>query len=283
MLDNQPDPTVSEDPDAGTAAPDTPTTENDTATHSLLSGADDQDDGGIDSADGDDDEAGISDDEIVYDLGDGKEKTLAEIKAALDGGLRQDDYTRKTQALSEDRAQFETQRAALGEKLQTMADIEAELESALLGDLKGVNLNEMLENDNSADYLKAKEKIEATKATVARLSAKRQQVQAQLISERSQELHTAMEWDNPSKKEEDLKLILGFAQRENVPQQEFAKFLHPAIMKAFRLAEQHVKLQEGKPETRKRVRRGPKVPGATNRTARKGQSLASRMYPGMKE
>lgn len=190
----------------------------------------------------------------------------------------QADYSRKTQALAEDRKTVEQQKTALAEKTALLADIEKGIEQLVLGDLTEAKLNDLIDSD-PAEYLRAKKRYDERQAAVSKLAQARKELQDKMHAENYQRLHSALEWDTEGKKDTDLKTITAFAQREGVTQEEFSRFTHPAIMKAFVMAEKYLKLQDDKPEITKRVVKAPKIvkPGAV-RSQPKPKTLAERMY-----
>ena len=124
--------------------------------------------------------------ELYLDL-DGREIPLSEIKEWEQGNLRQQDYTKKTQALAEERKAYEQSQAQLTEKADLLDSRISELDAAFETSDQAVNWDELREYDPS-EYLKQKELQEQRKTALERAkserdSLKQEQTQGQMQTE----------------------------------------------------------------------------------------------------
>lgn len=122
----------------------------------------------LDPLDGDQSEADSEEQETEDDVQelldlDGEEVDLETVRKWKSGHLMQEDYTRKTQALSEERKTLKTQ-------AESLESIVSELEAELLSDFDQKAMDELREYDASA-YLKMKEKYDARRNKIASAKA----------------------------------------------------------------------------------------------------------------
>jgi len=284
MSDNLtgPDQQVADDPVAGTteAAPAVDDTATEAATLEYSDDAPTAEDADAIESGEPSDATGEGDEgpaHVFYDI-EGEEIPLETIQQWKSGHMMQSDYTKKSQALADERKQFSEQRQSLDQKLQAYGEVESELEQVILGDLSEVNMDELMQSDPS-EYLRVQKLLADKKETLSKLMAKRAEQKNALYSEYYQSLHTNMGWDDGSKESTDKQLITAFAKRKEVPPEVFSTFLHPSIMEAFIIAEQALQLKEKAPEVSKRVVKTPKTakPSGNTKPAQP-KSIAERLY-----
>lgn len=109
-------------------------------------------------------EGGEETDSEVYELG-GEQFTLEDIKKWKSGSMMQSDYTKKTQALSDDRKVLDTDRQAFEDSKLKFNDLSAELE-VLVGEDESIDWAELREDDPDK-YIEMKEKADKRKAKLA--------------------------------------------------------------------------------------------------------------------
>lgn len=194
--------------------------------------------------------------EYLYEI-DGEEVNLKDIREWKQGHLRQADYTKKTQALSEDRKQFAEQKQQLDTSLQTLSGIVEGLQQEILGDLNKVNWDELREFD-TAGYLKQKEIVEQKKGRLAELAKQHNDlVQAQAMKE-SEQLHQVLGWADQAKKAADIKTIQEYAKAKGI-EDSVASVRDHKVMLALLDAAKYQALQQKKPGVLKQVKAAPKV------------------------
>lgn len=107
--------------------------------------------------------------EFYVDLGNEREVSFKQIKEWEQGSLRQSDYTRKTQALADDRKLFDTEKESMTNKSQQLDDLTAQLKVFVdefdETDFDGYTLDELREND-PGQYLKVTEQQAKRKAAL---------------------------------------------------------------------------------------------------------------------
>lgn len=216
--------------------------------------------------------------DVFYDI-EGEEVSLETIQTWKSGHMKDADYTAKTQTLAEEKNTVSSLRTDLEGRFEALGAIESELESLVMGD--AVNIDQF--DEDTTEYLKAKDARDKRKEEFSGLSRKFADMQNAYFERGHQELSEALGWSDPVKRDGDKKLILGYVKSRGVTDKEFARVTNPKIMAALLDAAKYQQLQEQKPETVKRVKQAPKAvkPGA--KEAPKTQSLAERMYPNMKK
>lgn len=139
-----------------------------------------------------DDDSSEAEDEVqeLLDL-DGEQVDLETVRKWKNGHLMLEDYTRKTQALADQRKQYEA-------KAHEFDKIVSELESELLADFDEKKLAELRDYDTS-EYLKQKELMEARKAKLAAAKSKAarardEAVEATAAEERQKLVQANPEW-----------------------------------------------------------------------------------------
>jgi len=110
-----------------------------------------------DDASEESEEVEIDENSLVYDI-DGEEKTLSEIKAALEGGMLKADYTQKTQKLAAETKATLAEREKVTEALQSFNEHIDLLAQSIATTRKEVDLDYLRDTDPS-EYLKQKDLI----------------------------------------------------------------------------------------------------------------------------
>lgn len=194
---------------------------------------------------------------LYYEI-DGEEVSAADIKRWKSGHLMQSDYTRKTQALADDRKRFQTERDDFESKLEMLRASESELNELILGDLKGQKLDELREYDVSK-YLEVKEQIESRSKKLSELSNKFAAAQQELADRGFKQLSDSLGWADSEKFESDKKTISEYAKAAGITDRDFQKIVSPAVMTAILEAAKYRKLKESNPAETKKVKAHPKV------------------------
>lgn len=219
------------------------------------------------------------DDDPVFVMKDGKEVTLKELN---DGYLRQSDYTKKTQAIAEEKKAIEAEKALIGPKLQVLKDIESELGELVMGDLSRIDWAAIRDSDPS-QYLALKEAKEQREQAVANLKAKRDQLIAEQAQSEAAKLHEVLGWSDPKSRADDIALIQGYVKASEIPDEVFSSVTNHKLMTAILKAAKYEQLQSKKPEIMRKVKQAPKPVGRPAKAAAQPpQSLADRMYGGKK-
>ena len=198
-------------PEAETQIPEE-STEETTADEVDLDGAQeeptDAEDQEVDSED---------DDESEFIELDGQEITLDQIRDWQKGTMREQDYTKKTQALAEDRKALEARTSELDSSISNLASAEEDFKNLLVADLDDIDLKQLRETDY-VEYKKLTEDIESRKAKFDELKSKAVDERKKLQAAGAAELGQMMGWDDSGKRETDVKVFgeliseLGFTE-----------------------------------------------------------------------
>lgn len=216
---------------------------------------------------------------VYYDI-DGEEVSLEDVRKWKSGHMMQSDYTKKTQEVAEERKTVQAERKQLSEGLETLAAIESEIEGLIIGDQS--NLDQLLEEGDTEQYLRTQKQLEARKGKLAEVKQKYAKLKESMLSEAATKLHESLGWSDPekgqAKKQADIAAINDYRQTAGITDAEFSSVTSPAIIGAILEAAKYRKLMAEKPSVTKKVVKTPKAvkPKVTQET--KVLSLAERMY-----
>ena len=214
----------------------------------------------------------------VYELGDGQ-YSEDEILSWKDNGLRQSDYTKKTQELAEQRKAFEAERdaerkklSALTQKVRDLVKVKGEWEA----DENGIPLHD----EDMPAYQRAQAQQSRVNALLdeAMSSSVTAPSQETINREFSRLVEHIPEWTDASKRAEDYGVIneylssLGF-------EGEFSNIIDNRYYRLFRDAAMGRKLKEQGSEIKdKQVKKAPKIvkPKKANQPARKTKAQQAR-------
>ena len=138
--------------------------------------------------------AELSDDTPIV-LNDGTETTLAELKS---GQLRQSDYTKKTQALAQERQTLEADMEKLNAERQAYAQLLPQLQRQLSGDVTAeeqAQLEQLRETD-PMQYMMAKDQITARQEKAQAVKAEMERVHKSMAEEQQKQLATYIQNEN---------------------------------------------------------------------------------------
>lgn len=242
----------------------------------------------VESESGEQEESGADDDEPLYfQMGD-KEISVADVQEGLDSGLRRADYTKKTQALADDRKTFEADQVKVGELSKSLTEHIEALEHSFKKEEAEVDWEHLREYD-TGEYLKQKEiqqnkvdSLDAAKAEVKKLDDEKN---IAFITAEQQKLVDAFpEWKDPATgteaREKDSKLIEAYVTDNGFSNDEFKNLTSSNVMIAIHKAAQFDALKKDSDAAEKIVRKAPKAikPGP-KRKQTKSKSAVDVMYP----
>ncbi|MGB0943131.1 MAG: hypothetical protein ACPGUE_12045 [Marinomonas sp.] len=110
-------------------------------------------------------------DNLVYEIN-GKDYTAKDIEALESGKLMQADYTKKTQALAEDRKKFDSDVSLLSDAITKTNDLAAQLE-VLVSEDDSIDWAELKEDDPE-QYIEMKERADNRKSKLEEVKANNQ-------------------------------------------------------------------------------------------------------------
>lgn len=211
------------------------------------------------------------DEEPLYYLIDGEEVTHDQIvdwkKGDKDGGLRESDYTQKTQKLAARGKDYDAKDAKLEAKLSKVDGLITDLEQSIDSQESKIDWDELADDDPS-QYLKEKAKIEKKqKALNVAKESKQKAVddkQALYVSEQQQLLPTLMpHWVDSSgatpAMNAELKVIGDYLSKQGFSDQEMNGIVDAKLWPIYAAAAKYQALKDAKPEVAKKLKNAPKV------------------------
>ena len=130
----------------------------------------------------------------------GKDYSAKDIELLESGQLMQADYTKKTQALAQDREKLDSDVTLLSESITKTNDLAAQLE-VLVGEDKDINWAELKEDDPD-EYIKLKERADSRKSKLEEVKANNQTsnvTQVDVEAERVKLVEANPQWVKDSK------------------------------------------------------------------------------------
>lgn len=179
----------------------------------------------------DESDADDSDEDLeVIDL-DGEEVTLDDIRKWKSGNLREQDYTKKTMALAEDRKAVTAKLNELNDMAETLSAGEADIKKALAGDLDDIDLKSLRDEDYP-EYLKVKETINERESVFDDLKQKAIKAREAYIGDQSKMLSSALGWDDKSKSEADINAFKEMAADVGIGADDARSLVSAKVMEA---------------------------------------------------
>lgn len=182
--------------------------------------ADDDSEEGVQDEPTADDESEETEDEEeleVIDL-DGEEVTLKQIREWKRGNLREQDYTRKTQDLANERKAIESRMSDIELLANAFNGVEDDLKE-LVSDLDGIDLKQLKKEDYE-EYSRLKEEREERLEKLSAIKQKAVDARSQLFALEQAELSKTLGWDDSVKREKDVKAfddlakLMGMSSRD---------------------------------------------------------------------
>ncbi len=222
-----------------------------------------------------------SDEELLYEI-DGEEVTLGQLREWKAGGLREADYTKKTEEVAKDRNEVQSQfakvksdREGLEARMEFMTQASEKFEKLILGD----PVDESLIEDDPQEYQRQKARRDLRQDALGELVDELNQAQNDLNEDNANKLHTTLGWHDDEKKQSEIKLIDQFRKGDKdfpMSDKDFAKVTHPLLIKSLLLAQKYLDLQAS--SANKQVKKAPKAPSPDGAAKTEVKSLAERMY-----
>lgn len=226
---------------------------------------------------------------ITLELGDGEAITFESEMDLKNAVLRHSDYTKKTQALSEQQKQFQERAQQFEQQLVQQAHALASQLQLVEAELAGVNEPDWdkLEGEDLKHALAAWKQHQADLQVVRqrrmeeqqRVQQHQQKMQQQTLQREWELLLSAMpEWKNETVRQRELGKIQNYAKSLGFSDQEFAQIVDHRFFKVLHDAAQYADFDKKAP---KPVRKGskPAAPGQgrTNSTSRRKQQRRKQM------
>ena len=202
----------------------------------------------------------------------GQEITREDFETMQKQQLMHSDYTKKTQALAEDRKQVE----ALNTELKSYI---AEFESQIVNEVDEAHLNELLEDGDTAEYLRLQNQNKANKAKLKAIKGKQAELLKTAQAEETKKLVEVMtDWADPKTGQEtqkaDIDTALEFAAEIGFTNEDLEKLADHKVIRALIDAGKYRKLKKSKPSINKR-----KTPVAKKASKKPAQGDGKKLSP----
>ena len=200
----------------------------------------------------------------------GQEITREDFETMQKQQLMHSDYTKKTQALADDRKQTE----ALNSELTAYI---AEFESKIVNEVSEEHLNELLEDGDTAEYLRLQNQNKANKAKLKEIKGKQSELLKTAQAEESKKLIDSMpDWADPKTGKEaqkkDIDTALEFAAEIGFTNEDLEKLADHKVIRALIDAGKYRKLKKSSPAISKR--KTPAAKKASKKPAQGGKKLS---------
>lgn len=227
-------------------------------------------------------ESSESESELYYDIG-GEEVSASTVNEWKENGLRQSDYTKKSQANADLRKGLEAKQAEVGEVKTKLTDIISNLDSLIEKDSNPEELAELRDTDPS-EYLRRTEENKAKKAESEKakkeLAKLKEAEEAEFISEQRNILMDAMpEWADPKKLQVDMDLMSAYVDERGFSDDDVQALKSNKLTLMALDAARYQALQKETAETEKEVQKAPNVIKAkVKQSESKATSRSERFY-----
>ena len=219
------------------------------------------------AAEATEEEAEIDDQEELYVEIDGREVALSEIKEGLDGGMRQADYTRKTQELAEQRKEFEALskefNSSIAGKQSEINELAATLKVIIEEEsLSADDLQELREYDPE-EFIKYQEKMSARKDALSKAKKVEPVSDVDVVAERQKLWDAHPAWGVPGKQtqafNDDMALLQEYAQERGFDDSKINSIITADDWETHLDAARYRKLSKKNASIEKRVRKAPVI------------------------
>jgi len=236
-----------------------------------------------DDAEGEEDEPeGEGDDELVFEViinGEKKEVPATEVAA---GYQRQEDYSRKTAALAEERKAFHAERESVQQERARYAQLLEKLEARLKDEGPQERSQEewqKLRQDDPAEYAAQRADWLAHREKLDRVASEKVEAQRKLNEEQGKKLQEYVEserqklfdavpeWKDQAKFAEDTRSLATYAVQSGFTPEELDAVVDHRAVVLLRKAMLYDQLQGKKTVVRKKAKSAPTIkPGTTKRS-----------------
>jgi len=203
---------------------------------------------------------------------DGKEMTPEEIKAELNSnGLRQSDYTKKTQALAEEKRVFETEKQQTQALTQKLSETLQYAEQILNDRSTEPNWSELSQKVTPQAYNQIKAKWDESQKQLQNIKLQRQQIaekqqydaqlasQQQAVAEEKRLVNMFPAWQDPKVFDSEWGNVMTYLKKDGIPDEVVSQINSADAIKYVWKAMKYDALQDGKSVIKKKVKDKPKV------------------------
>lgn len=244
----------------------------------------------VDAASDGIDDQGIEDEPLYIELN-GKEISVKDVQDGLDNGLRQADYTKKTQELADSRKTLEADQGTTKQLAETLSNHIEALEHTFKKEAEEIDWEHLREYD-TAEYLRLKEeqanKVESLDAAKAEVKKLNDDKYAAHINSEQQKLVDAFPlWADPAtgaeEMEKDKQLINAYVSDNGFQAEEFETLSSSKMMIAVHKAAQFDALKKEGEAAEKIVRKAPRTIKPGPKQAKTKPQSAAELFYGTKK
>lgn len=176
----------------------------------------------------------------------------------LSGYQRQADYTRKTQAVADQRKELESQSEQVAETLKGLEESKKQLSELLEASQSAVDWEELRDTDPS-EYLRQKELIEQRQNALTRAEGDAQKAtQLQTQEEAKQLFAKVPTWSDPKQRDADRERITAYLSKIGFAENEYSHTDHRLVL-ALLDASKYQEMQNKSASVVKKIKKAPKV------------------------
>ena len=235
---------------------------------------------------GDETEEATDEEETLYLELDGEEFSLDEVKEWKAGSMMQADYTKKTQALADDRKALDADREALKASQSKLSDLSAELE-VLVAEDREIDWAELKEYEPEK-YIELKDKADKRKAKFEEVKANATQSTAQVLTQdeliaESNDLFESQGWKKDGEIQQeayqnDMKLLQGYMTDAGYSNEEFKSLQYSHHFKTLLDAARYNLQKKKGSALKKKVKKAPLATKPRAKQVKAAKSAADTFY-----
>jgi len=219
--------------------------------------------------------------DLYYDF-DGEEVSASTVKEWKENGLRQSDYTKKSQVNAEMKKGLEAKNLELDKVKENLTESLSKLDAAIKSESNPEELADLRDTDPS-EYLKRKEEIadkqklsEQAKKDLKTLS-ENEQIE-RTADEKNKLLDALPQWQDQKVMEADIALMDSYIKESGFSERSVNALDSHELMLMALDASKYKSLQKDTVETKKQVDKAPNVIKAKAKETNPKSSLAQRFY-----
>lgn len=195
--------------------------------------ADDTSDEGVQdepTAEDESDEAEEDEELEVVEL-DGEEVTLDQIREWKRGTLREQDYTKKTQSLANERKALLDRMTEVDSIASTLTGVEDEIKALLVADLDDIDMKQ-LRKDDYEEYSRLKEERAEREEQINSLKKKAVEARQKLVAQEQADLSKTLGWDDSKKQASDIEAFNALAKELGMSSRDMSTLTSAKVMGA---------------------------------------------------
>lgn len=196
--------------------------------------------------------------ELYFDI-DGEEVSLEQLKEWKNNGLMQSDYTRKTQALADERKTLDAMKAKIQEMESAYNDKISEIDALIGNEEAAIDWDDLAEHDPS-EYLRKQREIQTKKSKAKDAAKLKEQRKRERAAEESQKLLSKLPaWSDPEVQKKEVALTLKAMESAGYTNEDLGNEVDHRLYLLAVKAAKYDEMQANKATAKKRVAKAPKT------------------------